>query len=428
MLNAYYMCGVFAGYVNLLVGLIALTSNVLPSGVIPPRCQRVFQFITLALNTTLYLYRNLDLGMTAMFFDMIIHLLRSVSSCTFTIISLLSNIKDVIILFTEWWLQRISNYLFQLLCVIHGLCILIYNNILLPLLNTIRYLIRAIWKNPFISLLASIMTMIVAFFYRDHSIIFIDRWKAVSSHIISQISRIIIIQSISWDPTGLLLPSSWIKDYLWKYFHSLQLDFVSIHFNATYSRFMEGTHTWITHQSFTVLCRKSSFGWVLFMLHLLISRCDVQCHQWASQAIMKAVYFPLITLNFLSIYLMDWFIYLLNKNAFIAMYCYIAINIILIIQVYRNTNNSANNNRQGPININTFPATSNHINNIANTTKYAVSTIQYLQSHTPHRRFDDKDCAICLLSIRRPINTIIHSEDNHTSEALKESVFLPCGM
>ena len=174
----------------------------------------------------------------------------------------------------------------------------------------------------------------------------------------------------------------------------------------------------LTHQSLYIVCRQSSFGWVLFILHLLASRCVVDSHLWASKAIMKAIYFPLITLNFMSVYLLDWFVFLLNKNASIAMYSYIVVNILLLVRVYRYTATNSNGNRHSRHQATPVASSSS-------TTRQASMSpsakIQYLQSHVPYHRFDDIDCAICL----DPIET---DKSSPHSPQKDNSVYLPCGM
>jgi len=100
-------------YVNLLVGIITLTSNVLSSGVIPSRLVGVSRLTTL-LKGCLYLYRHLDLGIMAPLFNILTHVLRFVATCTLSSINFMSKIRDVFLSCTERLLQLLSRYLFRL--------------------------------------------------------------------------------------------------------------------------------------------------------------------------------------------------------------------------------------------------------------------------------------------------------------------------
>ena len=410
-------------YVNLLVGIITLTSNLLSSGLIPRRLVGVSRLTTTLLKGCLYLYRHLDLGIVAALFDILTHVLRFVSTCTLSSINFMSKIRDVVLSCTERLLQLLSRYLFQLLTTIHEACISIYTYILLPTLNSLRFAIRAVWKNPSVSLFTSVGTMVIVYLYRDKAMRFMEQWKADNSPFAIASSSIFSIQSISvWQAIVISIVNTVIAQVSSTSYALMDvLQYSTVRVSIMYLRSIEATHVWMTDQSLYIVCRQSSFGWVLFILHLLASQCVADSHLWASKAIMKAIYFPLIVLNFMSVYLLDWFVFLLNKNASIAMYGYIAINVLLLMRVYRDTLTNSNDSRHR-----TTPASS--ATAVKQVSLLTSAKIQYLQSHTPYHRFDDIDCAICLDPIETAAAAAADKSSLHSLQKEDHSVYLPCGM
>ena len=413
-------------YVNLLVGIITLTSNLLSSGLIPRRLVGVSRLTTTLLKGCLYLYRHLDLGIVAALFDILTHVLRFVSTCTLSSINFMSKIRDVVLSCTERLLQLLSRYLFQLLTTIHEACISIYTYILLPTLNSLRFAIRAVWKNPSVSLFTSVGTMVIVYLYRDKAMRFMEQWKADNSPFAIASSSIFSIQSISvWQAIVISIVNTVIAQVSSTSYALMDvLQYSTVRVSIMYLRSIEATHVWMTDQSLYIVCRQSSFGWVLFILHLLASQCVADSHLWASKAIMKAIYFPLIVLNFMSVYLLDWFVFLLNKNASIAMYGYIAINVLLLMRVYRDTLTNSNDSRHSRHR--TTPASS--ATAVKQVSLLTSAKIQYLQSHTPYHRFDDIDCAICLDPIETAAAAAADKSSLHSLQKEDHSVYLPCGM
>ena len=305
----------------------------------------------------------------------------------------------------------------------------IYTHILLPTLSSLRFAIRAVWKNPSVSLLTSIGTMVIAYLYRDNAMRFMEQWKGNPPSIpIASSTTIFSIQLISLGQATMISIVDIVITQISSAWHAMMdvLLYNTVHVSIIYGSSMEATHTWMTHQSLYIVCRQSSFGWVLFILHLLASRCVVDSHLWASKAIMKAIYFPLITLNFMSVYLLDWFVFLLNKNASIAMYSYIVVNILLLARVYRYTATNSNGNRHSRHQATPVASSSS-------TTRQASMSpsakIQYLQSHVPYHRFNGIDCAICLDPIETAVAEAVATDKSSPHSLQKDdSVYLPCGM